>query len=475
MKKYFTLLLTITLFYSTSGQNNAVTDPIVTGPINGPGSLFCASVIDLSPYGYIEEEYFLEGKARRYDFKINTDNANPFDPLYPGSFFNYLNGIPGTATPFDMLFPYRTRIIVRRPQASEKFNGTVVVEWLNVSSMYDVDSDWWQLHDILMRSGYIWVGVSAQRAGIHSPTGLRKWNPKRYGSLDVTADSTLLQDQLCFDIYSQAVEALVGEQKVSPLSDLKPEYIIASGHSRSAFMLTGYYNFIQPVHKIIDGFMIRGAGGKLRTDVTAKALKINAESDLIELDQVSFRQPDCDQIITWEFAGTSHADQTFLDYYSILNKRDFGFFTPVKCELPLCTVIPFYYGFSAALDHLNRWIRENIIPPAGIQISVMQTSPTVIVERDTLGNAVGGIRLPQFAVPVAMNSGTNTGENFYCKVYGTHKEFDQPTLKTLYPTHQVYLKLFKNSILENLKAGYILEADTSNMIKEAKSLYYLWK
>lgn len=474
MKKSFLLLLACTLFYATSGQPIAIPVPEVTGPVTGPGTIFSASITDLSPFGYIEEEFFLEGKARRYDFKIDEDNAKPNDTLFPGSFFYYLNGMPGKATPIDTLYPYKTRIIVRRPVIPEKFNGTVVVEWLNVASMFDIDPNWYHLHNHLMRSGYAWVGVSAEQGGIHTSTGLRKWNQARYGSLDVTADSTLLNDQLRFDVFTQAVMALKGMQKVRPLGNLIPKNIIASGHSRSAYMLTGYYNFIQPTTGIIDGFIILGAGGKLRNDIPAKVFKINSETDLIELGQVAVRQPDTDRLITWEFAGTSHADQAFRDGYVANCKRDFGAVPPLDCEMPLCSVVPFYYGFSAALDHLNRWIREDILPPAGIQITVQQTNPTVIIGRDTLGNAKGGIRLPQFAVPVAMNSGTNSGQGF-CRFYGTHQEFDPQTLKSLYPTHEAYMRKFGESVQENLKAGYILKADTSEMLNEAKRLAYLWK
>ncbi len=474
MKKYFILFVTVAWFYTTSGQNINVPAPEVSGPVTGPGTIFSASIADMSSFGYIEEEYFLEGKARRYDFRTIPGNVPPNDPGYPGSFWFSLDGIPDFVTPVDTLYPYKTRIIVRRPVVPGKFNGTVVVEWLNTSNMHDIDSDWWQLNGHLMRSGYTWVGVSAQLWGIHSPIGLRKWNPGRYGTLDVTADSTLLNDELCFDIFSQAIMALKEKQKVRPLGDLNPEIIIATGHSRSAFMLTRYYNLIQPGCGIIDGFMIRGAGGLLRTDVPAKVFKLNAETDLIEVFQIPVRQPDSDRIITWEFSGTSHADQTFLDSYSVICKRDFGSFTPFECELPLCTVIPFYYGFAAALDHLDRWIREKIVPPAGLQIAVQQTKPDVIIKRDTLGNALGGIRLPQFAVPVAMNSGKNAGPTV-CKYYGTHKAFDQKTLKTLYPTHQVYMKKFSESVKKNHKAGYILKADTSEMLNEARRLSYLWE
>lgn len=115
-----------------------------------------------------------------------------------------------------------------------------------------------------------------------------------------------------------------------------------------------------------------------------------------------------------------------------------------------------------------------LVLPAGIQISVRQTNPVVIIERDTPGNEPGGIRFPRFDVPVAMNSGKNAGGSF-CRYYGTQKAFDPSTLKKLHPTHQAYMKRFKESVQDNLKAGYILEADTAGMLNEAMRLSYLWE
>ena len=79
-------------------------------------------------------------------------------------------------------------------------------------------------------------------------------------------------------------------------------------------------------------------------NVHAKAFKINAETDLIELNQINERQPDTDNIVTWEISGTSHADQTFLNDYSAICKRDFGTFDSYECGLPKCSQIPFYYS-----------------------------------------------------------------------------------------------------------------------------------
>jgi len=86
------------------------------------------------------------------------------------------------------------------------------------------------------------------------------------------------------------------------------------------------------------------------------------------------------------------------------------------------------------VDHLDRWVRNDIIPPAGMRITVLESDPAVVLSRDSLGNALGGIRLPPYDVPVAMHCGTNAGKNFFCRFYGTHKAFEQKTLKALTPT-----------------------------------------
>jgi hypothetical protein len=105
---------------------------------------------------------------------------------------------------------YRTRIVVRRPSAAD-FNGTVVVEWLNVSGGLDANPDFVYLADELYRGGYAWVGVSAQRLGIEggpvlistpvsadagAGSGLRALDPERYGELHHPGDAFALVNSL---------------------------------------------------------------------------------------------------------------------------------------------------------------------------------------------------------------------------------------------------------------------------------------
>ena len=174
------LATTLALVVATPAATGAagVPAPSVSGPIGSsvpPGSAvrdypYSTTVDDLKQYGYVEEEFFLEGTANRY--------TTP-----PGA----------TGVIVDGGHRYKTRMMVRRPLSPAAFNGTAIVEWNNVTPGHDLDIDWLQLHDYWMRSGYVWVGVSAQRVGVDA---LKVWSARRYGSLDVT-DGERLPTTIC--------------------------------------------------------------------------------------------------------------------------------------------------------------------------------------------------------------------------------------------------------------------------------------
>ena len=147
-------------------QARAQSAATVTGPVSvnvSPGDpsndfIFSMSGMDLASHGYIEEEFFLEGTANRYS-QSEMETADIVDGGHA----------------------YKTRFVVRRPADAARFNGTVVVEWVNVTANRDLDIDWLQVGEHLMRNGYAWIGLSAQRVGVDQ---MREWSPTRYGSLD---------------------------------------------------------------------------------------------------------------------------------------------------------------------------------------------------------------------------------------------------------------------------------------------------
>ena len=113
------------------------------------------------------------------------------------------NGTPAEAT-----HPFKTRIVVRRPTSAARFNGTVIVEWTNVSEGFDNEVDWFHSGEHLVRAGYAWVGVSAQNVGVST---LKQRSANRYSSLDVTDGGTVMGDALSYDIFSAAGQAVRGK------------------------------------------------------------------------------------------------------------------------------------------------------------------------------------------------------------------------------------------------------------------------
>jgi hypothetical protein len=467
----------------------AVPSPTVTGPIKAtspPGDAsrdypYSATVDDLTKYGYVEEEFFVEGTANRYTTPQGATGA-----ILDGG------------------HPYRTRIIVRRPASPRTFNGTAVIEWNNVTPGHDLDIDWLQAHDYWMRTGYMWVGVSAQRVGVEA---LKIWNAKRYGSLDVTDGGTITNDDLSYDVFAQAAQAVRAPGRIDVAGGLRVQRLFATGHSQSAGRLATYVNAIHPLAPIFDAVVVHGGGGRIRPDLgSLKVWKLLSETDVLGT-QASVRQPDTANFRSWEVAGDSHVDQQFVASSRKLSRRDGNPVAPgvtpgagrntgagaaaappaggspggqagrsapagaignaSPCDRPPYSQVPFYYVMNAAFDHLQRWVRDGTLPPSAPPIETSSVGPPAVVTRDERGNALGGIRLSEHAVPTGVNTGQNSGPGF-CRLYGSHTDFDAATLAGLYPTHAAYVSAVTDVTEKNLKAGYILEEDAEATIAAAE-------
>jgi hypothetical protein len=437
----------------------AVPAPTVTGPVPAtvrPGDPshnypFGAAHVNLTEYGYREDEFFIEGRANEYT----------------------LNGV-NTAAVASGPYAYKTRVIVRRPLSASRFNGTVIQEWNNVSSDDDQENDWLWSHQHLMREGYAYIGVSAQWRGIEK--GLKVFNPSRYGSLDADAGGKFRDRArvLSFDIFSQAAQAAKHPQGVALLGNLKVRNIIATGHSHNH--LYPYYNGIHPAAGVIDGFVFHGGGTgqDLRRDLKTPAFRLFSEREVIRAATRDL--PDGDYLRTWEVAGAAHADWDLVENLNAVMHRDLpqssDSETSGMCEKPPLSRIPSRMVQYAVYDAMKTWIEKGKQPPVAprIQLAAAGTgrggAPGEIA-RDDNGNALGGIRLAQLAVPTATDTGENSGGQ-YCDILGSHIPFDSAKLDRMYPTHAGYVAAVERITEANLKAGYITKDGAEETIRLAK-------
>lgn len=470
-----TVLAALTVGIAQQTAAAAPGDPIVTGPVTGgtrgSAQTTIDGIIDLSGAGYVEEEFFLEGLASPY----------AMDPAGPAW------GLDGTwsAVPTEPAAPYKTRVIVRRPARPSKFNGTVVVEWMNVSGQADGTPDFLQMHRELLRDGYAWVGVSAQRVGVEGglipSIGLKNWDPARYGSLAHPGDS------YSYDIFTQAGRALRAPQGSNPLGELAPdvEIVIADGESQSAQRMVTYINAVHPLVRVYDGFLVhsRSAGGSpltqaplpvvavpavahIRTDLAEPVFILQNETDLPLFGFVAARQPDTALVRTWELAGTSHFDQYGLDFVGPTGARDFPQpeFPPLlpTCQFPVNRAHARYL-YDAALHHLDGWVRGGPPPPTGTPIEL---NPDGSIARDEFGNALGGVRLPELDVPIATLSGVGNQPAF-CVLFGVTTPFSDATLEALYPSHGRYVAAVIRAVRTAVRQGFLLPYDAAEARREA--------
>ncbi len=441
--------------------------PTVTGPITGgeQGRPFTSAVDDLAKAGYREDEYFLEGDATEFAPKAGTS-------LGSDGIWSVVPGAPQG---------YKTRILVRRPIDAKRFNGTVVVEWMQATAGFDKDVNWnWQSPEFL-REGYAWVGVSAQRQGVDgSPPSAKnmfkdlvRWDPTRYGSLHIPTES------LAYDILSQ-VGKVVGPKRpkmsVDPMSGLAVQKVIPIGDTFAADYLVTYYNAVQPLAGVFDGFFIgwrHTAGGaplspdipvpavvRLRPDDPAPVIVVNTMAEA--LPHLPARQPDSDRYRLWEIAGAAHTNAYWAPKMFAVMNRDFGVAIPT-CPQPFNSV-PNQYVMNAAIHWLNRWVRGSGMPSVIAPLSISGSPPAI--EHDAFGNSAGGARLPEVAVPIARYE---AGGDPHCPggsgfTYG----FAPAQLKALYPTQADYLAKFMAAAKAAVKAGYLLPSDAEEAVANAK-------
>jgi hypothetical protein len=239
---------------STAALATEPTPAVSIPPAGLHGFPFLRAAANLASFGYTENEFLISGNAQAF-VNSGTLGTNGVWNVSPGA----------TA-------PYTTRILVRAPSNPERFNGTVVVEWLNVSGGIDADPEWDYAHVELLREGYAWVGVTAQFVGA---AFLQTFDTVRYASISHPGDSW------SYDIYSQAGRAIL-HGNPQPLGALtrRVRAVLAAGESQSASRMFTYYNAIQPEARVYQGFLIHstGSGAPLSQSSAAAGSSLGASA-----------------------------------------------------------------------------------------------------------------------------------------------------------------------------------------------------
>ncbi|GAC1649060.1 MAG: alpha/beta hydrolase domain-containing protein [Mycobacterium sp.] len=427
---------------------------------------------DLATVGYGAEEFFVSGAASSYVNSVEAD--------------------------------FVTRMVVLTPTDRFAFNGTVIVEWLNVSGGIDAPAVWLMAHREIARAGYAYVAVSAQRVGVEggvSLTGadmsLKSQDPGRYSCLTHPGDA------FAYDIYSQIGRLLHG----GAVDGLEPKAVVAAGESQSAAYLTTYVNNVDPHAAVYDGFLVHSRFGPaapldgtgllgqsspevphavpFRPDLRVPVMTVITETDLIGGWRTGYhmaRRPDDELFRAWEIPGTAHEDNytiraSFIDNgFAPLDDLAAAYApTDQLMGQQLSYCINFapqhHYVLQAAVDALNKWVRTGESAPVADPIALAQADPPRLT-LDANGLARGGVRTPWVDVPIARTSGRAGEETGMSFLFGSGEPFDAATLSRLYPGgRSEYLERFASALDGTITAGFVVGNDREEILGLAAAAY----
>lgn len=420
----------------------------LTGPIPddaGPrGHALWDSWYDLSELGYVEEEYFITGQARS---ATGAEDAE-----------------------------YTTRFIIRRPADAANFNGSVFMDWVNVTAQFENAVDTLHSHDFLIEEGYAFVHLSVQAVGLCcNPLTPQTWDPQRYADLNHPGDD------YSFDMLAQIAEAIRNPLEIDPMDGLNVERIIVGGQSQSAGKLKDYVDGGFAANRAIDAILIHSdVSGHVFNDnppVPVLLLQSDFEANPPEPEAtVNFR--------LWEVAGTAHQDFN-VGYHQVVGQgprassdapqqpasadEDLHVVAGNYGEQPhplLNTCIlagaafPMRYTTNAAIHHLNRWATDGTEPPVAPRY---QFDDSGNLARDDNQNALGGIRLPPIEVPVARYRSTD------CQLGGITIPFTEAELAAAYGDHATYFCLMQAATDQSVADGFLLPRDATDLMNRVEA------
>lgn len=482
------------------------TVPTVIGPIPVTASshpfLSAAShpvPIDLAKFGYVEEEFFITGRAHVYAY----DPAMAPAALAEG--------------------PYTNRIIVRRPADQTRFNGVAVVDLLNASLLVDLSDLWPNAFEYLMTHGYAYVGMTSKPVAI---ANLKKFDSQRYAPLSwaspVVGGSRCSQagfprlfpgasppeteDGLLWDIISDLGVLLKSTGPQNPLYGKAARELIAVGFSQSGSYIGGYARDFQAHAKttagarVYDGFIQGGSTGLSKINQCAELLPygnphLTMQSrtpfirmmtltdfyDFTPFKSYLLRRADSDaegdKFRLYEVAGAAHSSIALWKYNASDKEMARVGMPPLQrehCREPVDNAFPMGVIWDAALENLLQWIRDGRSPPRAARIEVDRPGrPDAVNILDASGNVRGGVRTPAVDVPVASYYGKSQAPegaaDSECRNEGHMVPFSTRKLKQLYPTHANYVNQVERDVKKLESERWLTPWDGKRLIDRARA------
>ena len=444
----------------------------LTATVDGPAMSSTAEAVE--KVGGIEEEWFLEGTASGFRLvggatEYRTDGRWAAESSSQAHF--------------------RTRLLVVRPSDPARFNGTVIVNWNNVSAGESFEPPRSAARRV--EDGFVVVGVSAQRIGVEGADGaggtgfpmpaLKTDDPERYGSLEHPGDD------YSFDIFTQAAELLGPDRprEPDPLPGFEVRHVIATGGSQSGARLMTYVQRRAAARLLLRRLPVDGVPERsLRAQrgVGARVIASDERPEPLRPPGLSHlsapRRPDhagdrgqlrgrgrrlLPERPARQRSRPRLGDRGRRPCRHALRRR-------VRRARAIAGIphsdVCFAPATRGAVHALHRWVNGGAPPPK--QPRIQRRTDEAAYARDENGNALGGIRWPDLEAPLATHRGEPEPGGFPFSL-GLSTPFPEEKVRALYPDHAAWFAKYKAAVEHLVDTEVILPDDAAEMLARAAS------
>jgi hypothetical protein len=441
------------------------------------------AVPGLARRGYIETEHVVRGTASLYGYSDDGDGTDDAT----GSHRTIL---------VESDLPFTTRLLVRRPEVPTEAAGTVILEPLHPAG--DMPSAWPRVGRTITRSGFTWVGVTQDLAGL---AATKASDPERYAELDIPHVG------LGYDIVAQVAAMLRG-----PDSPVEIDHLLMTGASytgtfQRVFLGDGFHTRTRRPDggPAIEGYLIQissggfGVGGYNPINPDAGRLPLDdprrtigghgvpviellgegeAETHQRVTRDDSDERPDPYRL--YEIPGGCHMSS---------GERGHGPLAPTV-EEP--SDFPMWAIAGQTLLNLRRWVVDGTPPPRAdrlVHLDDAEAGPhgeradAIPLRRDEHGNAIGGVRTPYVDVPIAsyyphstlageaMPGGPGRGAGIDMgDLLGCMHRFTPERLRELYGTPAEYQRQFGEAMERVVASRWIDPVDATWLVDQAAAI-----
>jgi hypothetical protein len=250
-----------------------------------------------------------------------------------------------------------------------------------------------------------------------------------------------------------------------------------------------YINGLHPLERLFDGFIaftwfgsrssvddpavldisarfeqIISQPTRIRDDLDVPVMVVNSECETLTC--VPVRQLDTDRFRFWEVAGAPHGPRLHMERIIAKMVRDGR---PPPGELTDASIlhpVPFAPVLDAAVAHVHGWMHGGPPPPSQPRIEV--DGDPARIRRDSDGNAIGGVRVPEMEATLTRNIGAmqEAGE---MGLFGAWSPLPTATVRERYADHAAYVQAFEKAAQAAVDAGVLRPRDAADAVERAKA------